>query len=234
GSDSFIPGFETNLIGLKAGQKKTFSIAFPKDYGVAALASKKVSFTVDITKVQELADPKLDDDFAAKAGPFKTLKTLKEDIKTQLINERQTEAARQYESDLIDKITSQSSLEVPESLIDDQLEAAEKEERQNLMYRGQTWEEHLKAEGVTEAEHRQRNRKKAADRVKAGLVLSEIAEQEKLDVSPQELDMRIELLKGQYQDKAMQEELDKIENRRDIAGRILTEKTIAKLVEYAK
>jgi trigger factor len=233
GSDSFIPGFESNLIGLKAGQSKTFTIAFPKDYGVSALASKKVTFTVDVTKVQELVEPKLDDAFAAKAGPFKTLKDLKADIKAQLTNERQTEAARQYESELIEKITKQSRLEVPDSLIDDQLESAEKEERQNLMYRGQTWEEHLKAEGVTEAEHRQRNRAPAAERVKAGLVLSEIAEQEKLDVSPQELDSRIEILKGQYQDPAMQAELDKPENRRDIAGRILTEKTIAKLVSYA-
>jgi trigger factor len=233
GSDSFIPGFESNLIGLKAGQNKTFTIAFPKDYGVSALASKKVTFTVDVTKVQELVEPKLDDAFAAKAGPFKTLKDLKADIKAQLTNERQTEAARQYESELIEKITKQSRLEVPDSLIDDQLESAEKEESQNLMYRGQTWEEHLKAEGVTEAEHRQRNRAPAAERVKAGLVLSEIAEQEKLDVSPQELDSRIEILKGQYQDPAMQAELDKPENRRDIAGRILTEKTIAKLVSYA-
>ena len=64
-------------------------------------------------------------------------------------------------------------------------------------------------------------------------MLSEIAEQEKLDVSRQELDSRIQILKGQYQDPAMQAELDKPENRRDIAGRILTEKTIAKLVSYA-
>lgn len=233
GSDAFIPGFETNLVGMKAGDSKEFIITFPKDYSVSALAGSKVTFTVDATKVQELAEPKLDDAFAAKAGPFKTLKDLKADIKTQLTQERQTEAARKYEADLVEKITSKSSLEVPPSLIEDQLDAAEREERQNLMYRGQTWEEHLKAEGVTQEEHRTRNRPQAEARVKAGLVLSQISEDEKLDVTPEELDLRINLLKGQYTDAAMQAELDKPDNRRDVAARILTEKTLEKLVKYA-
>lgn len=233
GSDAFIPGFETNLLGMKTGENKEFNIVFPKDYSVGALAGSKVTFTVEVTKVQELKQPKADDEFAAKAGPFKTLKDLKADIKTQLTQERQNEAARKYESDLVEKITSKSSLVVPPSLIEDQLDSAEREERQNLMYRGQTWEEHLKAEGVTEEQHRQRNRPQAEARVKAGLVLSQISEEEKLDVTPEELDLRIQLLKGQYTDAAMQAELDKPENRRDVAARILTEKTISNLVKYA-
>lgn len=233
GSNSFIPGFEDNLIGVKPGQEKTFTIAFPKDYGVAALASKKVTFAVTVQKVQELKKPKIDDDLAKQVGPFKDLKELKEDVKKQLLAERQQNADRDYQNQLLEKITAKSKVEVPDSLIEQQLDAAEREERQNLMYKGQTWEEHLKEEGVTEEEHRKRNRASAETRVKAGLVLSEISEKEKLDVTPQELDTQIALLKGQYQDAEMQAELDKPENRRDVAMRILSEKTIDKLVGYA-
>ncbi|MEI7683048.1 MAG: trigger factor [Candidatus Saccharibacteria bacterium] len=233
GSNNFIPGFEENLIGLKPGAKKTFELKFPKDYGVKALASKAVTFAVIVNKVQELSQPKLDDEFAKKVGPFKTLKDLKDDIKTQLTMERQQASDRDYQNQLLEKITSKSTVDVPEVLIDEQLESAEREERQNLMYRGQTWEEHLKEEGITEEEHRQRERPNAGTRVKAGLVLSEISDQESLKVDPDELDQRILLLKSQYQDAAMQAELDKPENRRDVAMRILSEKTIGKLVDYA-
>jgi trigger factor len=233
GSNNFIPGFEDNLLGLKAGDEKTFVLKFPKDYGVSALANKEVTFAVTIHKVQTLVQPKLDDDFAKKVGPFKTLKDLRDDIKKQLTTERQQASDRDYQNQLLEKITEKSQVAVPEVLVDEQLESAEREERQNLMYRGQTWEEHLKEEGVTEEEHRKRNRPNAEMRVKAGLVLSQISDQEKIAVTPEELDQRILLLKSQYQDPAMQTELDKPENRQDVAMRILSEKTIDKLVGYA-
>jgi trigger factor len=233
GSNAFIPGFEENIVGLKANDHKEFTLTFPKDYGVKALASKKVTFKVDIIKVQESAAPKIDDEMAKKAGPFKDLAALKADIKTQLTAERQTQADREFENALVQEITAKSKVAVPEALITEQLEQGEQEERQNLAYKGQTWEEHLKEEGVTEEEHRKRNRDPAEERVKAGLVLSQIAEEEKLDVNDEEVALRIELLKGQYQDPAMRAELDKPENRRNVAMRILTEKTLEKLTAYA-
>lgn len=234
GSDAFIPGFEKNLAGMKAGDEKSFTLTFPKDYGVAALQDKKVIFTVKVSKVQAIEAAKIDDAFAAKVGPFKTVADLKTDIKKQLTAERQTQADREYENELITKITEKSDVAVPAALIDEELDRLEKDERQNLVYRGQTWQEHLDAEGVTEAEHREQNRTPAEARVKAGLVLSEIAEKEKLDVTAEELDARMQQLKGQYTDQTMQAELDKPESRREIASRLLTEKTILKLHGYAK
>lgn len=232
GSKSFIPGFEEELIGMKAGDEKTFDIAFPKDYGVKALQSKKVTFTVTIHKVSELVDAKIDDAFAAKIGPFKDLDELKADIKKQLESEREQEAEREYENDIIEAIAKDTSVAIPKSIVDDQIERMEREEKQNLMYRGQTWEEHLKEDGVTAEEHREKNREGAELRVRAGLVLSEIAEAEKLTVEVEELEFQISLLKQQYPDEKMRAELDKPENRRDIMSRILTQKTMAKLKEY--
>ncbi len=233
GSNAFIPGFEDNVVGLKAGDDKTFTLTFPKDYGVKALANKKVTFTVTVTKVQEASKPKLDDAFAAKVGPFKSLADLKTDIKAQVTLERQQQTDREHESELVRKISDKSSVEIPSVLIDEQIERIEQSERQNLVYRGQTWEEHLKEEGVTAEEHREQKRPEAESRVKASIVLAEIADAEGFDVTPEELESRIAQYKTQYQDAKMQAELDKPENRQDIASRILTEKTVDKLVEYA-
>jgi trigger factor len=233
GSNTFIPGFEDQLIGLKPGAEKTFDITFPKDYGVKALQSKKVTFKVTVHKVEELVDAVIDDKFAAKIGPFKTVAELKTDIKKQLAAEQQNQADRDFANELLDKIAEKTTVALPESLINDQLDRMDQEEKQNLIYRGQTWQEHLDAEGVTEEEHRKRNRPQAEQRVKVGLALTEIAEKEKIEVTPEELEIRLQLLKGQYPDKKMQAELDKLENRREIASRMTSEKTLDKLTAYA-
>lgn len=233
GSNAFIPGFEENLVGLSANKEKTFTLKFPKDYGVKALASKDVTFTVQVTKVQEVKEPKLDDAFAAKVGPFKALAELKADIKKQLGIERQQQANRAYENDLIKAISDKSTVALPKVLVDEQIERIEEEEKRNIAYRGQTWQEHLDEEGVTTEQHKEQKRPAAEEQLKASIVMAEIADTEGLDVTPQEIDLRIQLLKGQYQDPKMQAELDKPEARRDIAGRILTEKTLEKVVAHA-
>lgn len=234
GSNTFIPGFEPEIIGMKAGEEKTFTVTFPKDYGVDMLKNRKVTFTVTVIKVQELELPKVDDAFAAKAGPFKTVAEMKADIKKQLAQEKQYKADRDYESELVKKISDKSNVDVPEVLVQDQIERLMQELQQNLIYRGQTIQEFLAIAGKTEDAYKKDVlRTQAMDRVKASLVLAEIAETEGLDVTPEELEVRMQTLKGQYQDPQMQEELNKPEARRDIASRILTEKTVQKLVSYA-
>jgi len=233
GSGAFIPGFEPNIIGMKADEEKTFDITFPKDYTVESLQNRKLTFTVKVIKVQEIVSPTVDDAFAAKIGPFKTVDELKADIKKQLEAEKQSQTDREYEEQLINMVADASTVAIPDSMVNSEIDRMEASERQELTYRGQTWKEHLEAEGISDEEHREKNREQATRRVKAGLVLAEIAEKEQVDVDRDELDLRINLLKGQYQDPAMVAELDKPENRREIASRILTEKTVAQLVKYA-
>ncbi len=233
GSGSFIPGFEEELIGLKAGDDKKFDITFPADYAVADLQKRKVTFTVKVLKVQELSEPKADDEFAKTIGAFNTLSELKADIKKGLTAEKQQEADRAYENELLEKIASKSKVAVPASLIEEEIDRMEEEEKRNLVYRGQTWQEHLDAEGITAEAHREQKREAATTRVKGGLILGEISQAEKITVTPDEIDLRIRLLKGQYTDPAMTAELDKPESRRDLTSRILTEKTLDKLRSYA-
>jgi trigger factor len=232
GSNIFIPGFEPELIGLKEGAKKTFDIVFPGNYQVAALQNKKVTFSVVIKQVKETIKPKIDDSFAKKVGPFKTVIELKADIKKQLQLERDREARAKYENDLVLAIAEKTKVSIPKVLIEEQIDLMERDEKQNLIYRGTTWEEHLKSEGLNNEQHRDRNRAQAENLVKMGLVLSEIAEKENITVTPEELEIRIQMLKGQYPDQKMQAELDKLENNRNITNQILTEKTLAKVVEY--
>lgn len=235
GTNTFIPGFEENVVGMSAGDEKTFTLKFPKDYGVSALANKDVTFTVNVTKVQEVIEPKVDDEFAAKAGPFKSAKDLKEDIKRQVESERQYEADRNHEAELIKQITKKSTMALPEVLIQEQIERYMRELKQNVAYRGMTWQEYLSAEGKSEEEYlKDVVRPQAEERLQASLVLAEIAEKEQITVTPEELEVRMQVLKSQYTDPSMQAELAKPETRKDIASRILTEKTIAKIVEYAE
>jgi trigger factor len=176
----------------------------------------------------------LDDDFAKSAGPFQSVADLKADIKKQLTAERQRENDQQYINDFLLKVAEKTDVAIPASLVEEEIERMEAEEKRNLTYRGQTWEEHLKAEGITAEEHRERQRDNAQLRLKNSLILGEIADRENISVTPEELEMRIQLLKGQYVDPAMQAELDKTENRREIHSRMITDKTYDKILSFAK
>ncbi|MBP9813283.1 trigger factor [Candidatus Nomurabacteria bacterium] len=232
GSKTFIPGFEDQVVGMKVGSEKEFTIPFPKDYAVKALQGKKVTFKVKLTKLEEVTKPKLDDSLATKAGPFKTMSELKEDIKKQLSQEKENQAQKSYEDLLVKELAAKTKVALPVALVDEQINSVDQEFRQNLLYRSETFQEYLDNSGQSEEEYRTKElRPVAEERLRAGLALSEVADLEKITVTPEELEIRMQVLKGQYSsDQKMQEELDKPSARKDIASRLLTEKTISKLV----
>lgn len=231
GSKTFIPGFEENLVGLKPKATKEFTITFPKDYGVSALQSKKVTFTVTVNKVQEVVEPKLDDAFAAKLGPFKTVKELKDSIKKELSLEKQNQAEREFEAKVVEEIAEKSKMNLPETLIQEQVVSLLQELKQNLAYRGQTYNEYLEQEKTTDEDLRKELKPRAEKRVKTGLVLAEISNEEKITVTEEEIQIRLQLLKGQHQDPQAQAELAKPEATRQIASQLMTEKTIKKIID---
>lgn len=227
GSNAFIPGFEDNVIGMKAGAEKTFTLTFPNEYGVKALAGKKVTFTVSVKTVNEMTEAELNDEFAAKVGPFKKLDELKDDIKKQLENEAAQESHRARQNDVLKQVAGKTTVAIPQQLIDQQVTYELDELRRNLTYRGQTYQEFLEAEGTTEDKYKTEVvEPRASEQVKTGIVLSEIAEVENIIVTPEELEMQLQMMKAQYKDPAMQAELEKPEARRDIASRMLSEKVV--------
>jgi len=227
GSGSFIPGFEENVIGMKSGDSKEFEVTFPKDYGAKTLQNAKVKFTVKLLKVMEVVEPKIDDEFAATIGPFKTVDELKTDVKKQLEHEQKHKLERDYEAAIVNELADKTKVEIPDVLIAEQEEHVLQEVRQNVVQRGMTFDEFLKNQGLNEADYKKKEiTPEAIRRVKAGLILSEIADLEGIDVTPEELEARMLQLKTQYTDKKMQEQLDQPDSKREINARLRSEKVI--------
>lgn len=235
GSDTFIPGFEKNLVGAKPGDERTFTLTFPKDYRAKSLTGAKVTFTATVKKVNEVVEPKEDNAFAAKVGPFKTLDELKADITTELKAERDNRAQTALETEIIEILTKQSTVTIPEVLIADQVDRDLKELKQSLATRGMTYEEFTQtSEGMKPEVYEEKVVKpRAEQKVKTSLVIAEVSDAEGIQVTPEELQARIMSLRAQYPDEKMQAELEKPEVQRDIAARMITEKAINALVSYA-
>ena len=230
GSKSFIPGFETKLIGAKAGEKRKFEIKFPDDYQASFLKGKRAEFEVTIKQVNAITLPDLNDAFAQKAGPFKNLDELKADIKREIASIKADETASKYQNELVDAVVSASEVDLPKSLLEDEIKRIELDLRQNAAYRGLTWSEFLTAEGLNEESYKKLANKQAEARIKTGLILGEIATIEDIQTSKSEQEERVNSLKQRYaSDKAMQDELAKPENIADIRSRITLEKTIQRL-----
>jgi len=237
GSNTFIPGFEENLVGLKAEEEKTFTLSFPKDYGVKALQSRKVTFKCRVNKVQEVLEPELNDDLAKKANPsLSNVKELKEDIKKQLTIERTRQIEQEYDNALVAAVVDGTKVEIPDTVIEENVNNVMRDISQNLLYRGQTFKEFLDNLNETEESYREKEiLPEARRRVVAGIALSEIADKEGIQITPEELELRLRVLKGQYSsDEKMKQELETEDGRRTVAGKLLTEKTIAKIKTYAK
>lgn len=234
GGGQFIPGFEEGVVGHKAGETFDLNLEFPKDYHAENLAGAKVVFSVTLHKVNELKLPELNDEFAAKCGPFTDVKELKADIKREITAQKEREAKEKLKDELVAELADSSKVALPELLIDDQLRSIEQDLMQNLSYRGLTMDSYLKTQGFKDkADWQKKEARPAAEkRVKAGLVLAELSKELGVEVSREELDAQISTFKQQYgKDAKLAARFDDPNVHRDIANRMITDKTIDKLVE---
>lgn len=234
GGGQFIPGFEEGVVGHKAGETFDLDLEFPKDYHAENLAGAKVVFSVTLHKVNELKLPELNDEFAAKCGPFTDVKELKADIKREITTQKEREAKEKLKDELVAELADSSKVALPELLIDDQLRSIEQDLMQNLSYRGLTMDSYLKTQGFKDkADWQKKEARSAAEkRVKAGLVLAELSKELGVEVSREELDAQISTFKQQYgKDAKLAARFDDPNIHRDIANRMITDKTIDRLVE---
>lgn len=234
GSNSFIPGFEDALVGLKAGDTKDVKLAFPKDYHVKDLAGQDVVFEVTVKKVNSVKLPALDDKFAAKAGPFTSMEDLRSDIKAEIAAQAERRAKDDLKDELVKQLVAKSVVSVPSVLRDDQIRSLEQDLRQNLMYRGRTLEQYFKEKGYADRDAwvKVEANDVADARIKAGLVLAQLSKELKIEATADELAAHINAYKQQYANNPkMAKHFDKPEAQREVANRLITEKTIDKLVE---
>ncbi len=234
GSNQFIPGFEEGIVGHKAGETFDLDLKFPDDYQSPELKGQKVTFTTTLKSVKEVKLPELDDKLAAKAGPFKTMDELKTDIKRELNSQKQREAGEKLKDSLVTELVGISNVPIPEILVADQAKSIEQDFVNNLMYQGATLDQYLENKGFESKEKWLETEVKdvATKRVQAGLVLAELSKIEKIEATTAELESRIEMFKQQYANNAdALKQFEQPEVRRDIASRLLTDKTVDRLVE---
>ncbi len=232
GTSTFIPGFEEGLAGKKNGDVFDLPLLFPKDYHHQPLAGAKVNFAVTVKQVKEVVLPELDDTFAAKCGPFKTVNELKADVKRELTEQKKREALDTLKDVLLEQLVKESKVPTPEVLIADQITSLERDFTQNLLYRGITLEQYLTDQKSTKEEWLAKAlRPQAIRRVQVGLALAELSKLENIEVSMEELETRLSQLLQQYgNDASMRSQLDTPETRRDLANRLVTEKTVDRLL----
>jgi len=234
GSNSFIPGFEEGIIGKKIGETFDLELTFPESYHVADLKGAKVIFTTTLKAIKEIVLPEVDDEFAAKAGPFKTVAELKADMKRELTEQKEREANEKLKDELVKELIEASTVPVPDILLQDQAQSIERDMTQNLMYQGLTLDQYLENKGFESKEKWLETEVKdaAKKRVQAGLALAELSKVEKIEATTQELDDHVTLYKKQYANNPkMVAQFDQPDARRDIANRLLTEKTVTRLAE---
>jgi len=234
GSNQFIPGFEEGVIGHKTGDVFDLELSFPADYHAADLKGAQVVFTTTLKAVKEVVLPKLDDKLAAKAGPFKTAAELKTDTKRELTAQKEREAGEKLKDELVKQLVAVSKIPIPEILVSDQAKSIEQDFVNNLMYQGITIDQYIENKGFKSREDWLETEVKtvATKRVQAGLALAELSKAEKIEATAAELDAHVDMYRQQYANNAEAlKRFEQPEARRDIANRLLTEKTVDRLVE---
>jgi trigger factor len=237
GSNQFIPGFEEGIIGHSVGETFDIDLAFPKDYHAKDLAGTKVTFTVTLNKIQESKLPEVNDEFAAKVGPFTSVIELKADIKKELLKQKEKSIKEKYQDALITELIEKSKVPVPELLVNDQMGSIEQDFEQNLLYQGLSIDSYLSTHDFKDKDDWREKEVKptAVRRVQAGLVLAEITEKEKITATDAEIDEHVEVHKQQYANNPdALKQFETPEVRRDIANHFITEKTIERLLELNK
>ena len=145
GQERLIPGFEANLIGLKPGAATEFDITFPEDYGEPSLAGGTAHFAVDLKELREKVQPELDDDFLATLGDFATFDALRADIRTRLEGNALDRARHGFADRIIEYAVANATVDLPDVLIDQEVEVMHDEFRGSLARQGITEEAYLKA-----------------------------------------------------------------------------------------
>ena len=198
GSHSFIDTFEDQLVGKNAGDEVEVNVTFPEKYQAADLAGKPAMFKVKIHEVKCKELPELNDEFAQDVSEFDTLEEYKADVKKHLEVEKENEAKKTKEDEAIQKIIDKSTMEIPEAMIETQCENMVNEFAQRLAQSGLSMEQYMQFSGLTLDKLKEQVRPEAETRIKSSLVLEQIAKDEKIEITDEELDAEIEKMATQY------------------------------------
>ena len=235
GSDSFIPGFEEQLVGVNVGDERDVKVTFPEEYHSEELEGKEAVFEVKVHEIKSKELPALDDELAKDVSEFDTLEEVKEDIKTKLEEEAEKKEKASYENAVIDKVCENAEVETPQILIEDQIDANVRDFGQRLTQQGLQLEKYLELTGMSMEDFRAQFTEEAEKIAKAELVIDAISEKEGIEATDEELETEIEEMAKQYNQKVEDVKERFSENDLDyIKMGIGKRKTVDFLVENTK
>lgn len=208
GSNSFIPGFEDQLVGLSKGDSTDVEVTFPEDYFVKDLAGKEAIFKVNIQDVKRKELPELDDEYVASKTDFKTVEELRANYKERMQKAAEANAKAEYEHELIDLAVANAKFSVPEIMIEDKISQMVEEMKMSLESRKMSLDMYMQYTGLDMAKIRENQRPVAEENVKTDLVLDAIAKAEDIQVDMADVDAEIAAISAQH--GASPEEVKKI------------------------
>lgn len=199
GSGTFIPGFEDQLIGCKAGDEKDVVVTFPEEYHAKELAGKEAVFKCKVHKVEETILPEIDDEFAKDVSDTcETLDDLKKEISERLKKERQEAADHAFEEKVLDAVIENMKADIPQAMIESQIDSIVQDFSYRLQMQGMQLDQYLKMSGTEMGAFRAMFREQAEHQVKSRLVLEKVAELENIAVSDTELEEEYAKMAEQY------------------------------------
>lgn len=199
GSGSFIPGFEEQLIGMKSGEEKEIEVTFPEEYHAEELAGKPATFKVKVHEIKEKVLPELDDEFAKDVDDnVETLDELKESIKNRLAENKKQEADQKLRNDLIEKAAENAEIDIPEVMINHELDHMLQEFERNIQMQGLNLDLYFQFTGTDEESLREQMKEDAEKRVRTSLTLEAIAKAENLEVDDETVQKELEKMAEMY------------------------------------
>lgn len=198
GSHSFIDGFEDQIVGKNVGDEFDVNVTFPEQYQAAELAGKPAVFKVKVNEIKCNELPELDDEFAQEVGGVDTLAAYKEELKKGLVEKKEEEAKKTKEDEAIQKIIDKSEMDIPEAMITTQCESMVEEFAQRLAQSGLSMEQYMQFSGTTIDQLMEQVRPEALSRIQSSLVLEQIAKDENIEVTEEDIDAEIEKMAKMY------------------------------------
>lgn len=230
GRGVFIPGFEENVIGMKAGEVKDFELAFPEDYHAKNLAGKPAQFTVTVNIIEERKSPEVTDEFAKSLGKFKDLQDMRKSVKEGMEDEKKNELKEKRRAEIIDALIEQTEVELPHVLIHEELHKMIGEFEMQLQGMGITFDQYLMQIGKSIDELEKEWEPQAIKRIKAALALEEVAKDREIEVPSEEVEAEMNKTMAQYKDvKDIEKNIDLARLYNYVKGMMQNEKVLEML-----
>ena len=198
GSNTFIPGFEDQLVGVKAGEEKDVKVTFPAEYHAKELAGKDAVFACKVNKIQKKELPELNDEFAQDVSEFDTMDEYRESVKSNLVSDKEKAAKNAKTNEAVDKLIEASKMDIPDAMVASQAEQMYEDFARRLQSQGIPIDMYLQYQGSTEAKFKEDIKPQALKQIQERLVLEAVAEKADIKISDEDFDAEVKKIADQY------------------------------------